>query len=213
MSGSTQHFISTPSYLQEIPGTVHRPDDLTISHFKLLQQQFVLQYERIFDDWNVSRTIVIIPSLSLDQEILSKISGMVYYEERMLCLLMLLRMPKTHLIYVTSVPIDPVIIDYYLHLLPGITSYHAKQRLTMLSCYDGSRKSLTEKILERPRLMQRIRNSIATNHYTHISCFNMTEKERELAERLNLPVYGCDPDLLPLANKSGSRKLFKKCGL
>lgn len=213
MMSRLQHIIETPSHKAATPGPVHTSDGQNTSRFKLLQQQFVLQYERLFDDWNAHRTVVIIPSLSLDQEILSKISGMVYYEERMLCLLMLLRMPRTHVIYVTSVPIDPVIIDYYLHLLPGITSYHAKQRLTMLSCYDGSRKSLTEKILERPRLMQRILNNISANHYTHISCFNMTEKERELAERLNLPVYGCDPDLLPLANKSGSRKLFKKCGL
>ncbi|MDQ3846639.1 MAG: hypothetical protein M3342_21900, partial [Bacteroidota bacterium] len=50
------------------------------------------------------KTVIIIPSLTLDQEILEKISGINYYEERMLCLLMLLRMPQTHVIYITSMP-------------------------------------------------------------------------------------------------------------
>ena len=52
------------------------------------------------------------------------------------------------------------IIDYYLHLLPGITPYHACNGSHFLSCYDASEKSLTEKILERPRLIQRIKEEI-----------------------------------------------------
>ena len=65
------------------------------------------------------------------------------------------------------------IIDYYLHLLPGVTPYHARQRLTLLSCYDASPKSLTEKILERPRLIQRIKDEIKiqwTGSYRIIQC-------------------------------------------
>ena len=92
----------------------------------------------------LSETVVIIPSLTLDMEILSKIKGALHYEERMLCLLMLLRMPLTKVIYVTSVPVPEVIIDYYLNLLPGITGPPRKKRLTMLSCYDSSVKPLTQ---------------------------------------------------------------------
>src|SRR5215212_12274955 len=106
--------------------------------FNDIQQRFKEQFEKIFPDKLAPRTVVIIPSFSLDEEILSKIKGHVHYEERLLCLLMLLRMPLTKVIYVTSVPVDNVIIDYYLHLLPGITGVHARQRLTLLSCYDAS---------------------------------------------------------------------------
>ena len=74
--------------------------------------------------------MVIIPSLSLDSEILSKVNGFIHYEEKMLCLLMLLGMPLTKIIYVTNVPVADVIIDYHLHLLPGITDHHARQRQT-----------------------------------------------------------------------------------
>ncbi|KAF0235489.1 MAG: ATP-grasp fold domain-containing protein [bacterium] len=86
--------------------------------FQKTQNQFLEQYERIFPDPLAPKTVVIVPSLTMDQEILAKIKGISYYEERLLCLLMLLRMPRTKIIYVTSLPIDPIIIDYYLHLNP-----------------------------------------------------------------------------------------------
>ncbi len=181
--------------------------------FKTIQAQFRDQFENAFPDKLAPKTVVIVPSLTLDQEILSKVKGVVHYEERLLCMLMLLRMPRTHVVYVTSTTIDPVIVDYYLHLLPGITGYHARQRLTLLSCYDASPRSLTEKILERPRLIERIRKCIIHGHSAHIAAFNVTSYERTLAVRLGIPIFGCDPDLLDLGNKSNSRKIFRECGL
>jgi hypothetical protein len=44
-------------------------------------------------------------------------------------------------------------------------------------------------------------------------CFNVTALERDLALSLDLPVYGCNPDLLPLGSKSGSRKIFREAGI
>ena len=149
--------------------------------FNESRNNFKDQFEKAFPDKLAPKTVIIIPSLTLDQEILSKVKGVVHYEERLLCMLMLLRMPRTHVIYLTSTTIDPVIVDYYLHLLPGITGYHAMQRLTLLSCYDASSKSLTEKILERPRLIERIKKSIPPGHAAHMACFNVTPYERTLA--------------------------------
>lgn len=188
------------------------PDEERVQ-FKKLQEAFAAQFESSFPDKMAPKTVVIIPSLSLDAEILQKIDGVNYYEERMLCLLMLLRMPNTHVVYVTSMPIDPAIVDYYLHLLPGITAYHARQRLTLLSCFDSSSKSLTEKILARPRLLKRIQSCIRDRFQAHLSCFNVTEAERRLSIALQIPIFGCDPDLQDLGNKSNSRKIFKACGI
>lgn len=181
--------------------------------FRKLQHSFPRQFRKVFPDKLAAKSVVIIPSITLDQEILAKVNGHVHYEERMLCLLMLLRMPRTHVVYVTSTPVDPVIVDYYLHLLPGITRHHALQRLTMVSCYDASPKSLTEKILDRPRLIERIKKSIPAGNVAHLACFNVTKHERTLAVKLEMPVYGCDPELFDLGNKSNSRKIFKQCGL
>ncbi len=181
--------------------------------FNNIQKGFREQFENIFPDKLAPRTVVIIPSFSLDEEILSKIKGHIYYEERLLCLLMLLRMPLTKIIYVTSMPVDNTIIDYYLHLLPGITGIHARQRLTMLSCYDSSSTPLTKKILARPRLIQRIKQNIAKNNEAHLTCFNITSLEKTLAVQLSIPLFGTDPDLLYEGTKSGARKIFKDAGV
>jgi PGM1 C-terminal domain len=208
------------SELETIPSATndhsHFPEYGSVAEvlmFKKLQERFPQQFEHIFPDKLAPRTVIIVPSLTMDQEILSKIRGIVHYEERLLCMLMLLRMPRTHVIYLTSTPIDPVIIDYYLHLLPGITGYHAQRRLTLLSCHDSSYKPLTQKILERPRLIQRIRECIPTDHEAHMACFNVTHFERSLAVQLQVPIFGCDPDLYELGNKSNGRKIFKECGI
>jgi PGM1 C-terminal domain/ATP-grasp domain len=181
--------------------------------FRKIQHQFPRQFRKAFPDKLAAKSVIIIPSITLDQEILSKVTGHIHYEERLLCLLMLLRMPRTHVVYVTSMPIDPVVIDYYLHLLPGITRNHAEQRLTMLSCYDASAKSLTEKILDRPRLIERIKKSIPPGNVVHMACFTVTRFERTLSVKLDAPIYGCDPELYDQGNKSNSRKIFRQCGL
>ncbi len=184
-----------------------------IAEFKELQKQFSWQYESAFPNRLAAKTVVIVPSLTLDTEMLSKVDGVIHYEERLLCLLMLLRMPNTHVVYVTSMPVHNIIMDYYLHLLPGITTYHARQRLTTLSCFDASNKSLTQKVLDRPRLIERIRKCIPQGHVAHLACFNVTEAERTLAVKLNLPIFGCDPDLSYLGTKTFSRKIFKECNV
>ena len=181
--------------------------------FSLLQQRFTRQFDEIFLNDLGEKTVVIIPSLTLDNKILKTVRGAVYYEERLLCMLLLLRMPRTQVIYVTSVPIDSRIIDYYLHLLPGITEYHARERLTLFSCYDASARSLTEKILDRPRLIRRIREHIKFPLMTHMACFNVTAHEKKLALALDIPIFGCDPKLLYLGTKTGSRRIFKKIGI
>jgi len=171
------------------------------------------QFREIFPHRNAPRTVVVIPSLSMDAEVMAKIAGVHHYEERMLCLLMLLRLPHTRLIFVTSQPVAPAIIDYYLHLLPGIPGDHARRRLTLLTCHDASNRPLSEKILERPRLIQRILRAVPDRSAAHMTCFSASPLERTLAVRLGLPLYGCDPALGGLGSKSGSRRIFREAGI
>jgi len=181
-----------------------------LARFRALQAGFSRTFTEIFEDPAIPRTVVIIPSLTLDQEVMAKVSGVHHYEERMLCLLLLLRLPRTRVIYVTSTPISETIIDYYLHLLPGVPSVHARRRLTLISCDDGSAVALTRKILARPRLLARIREVIGDLTSAHMTCFTVTELERRLALALGLPIYGCDPSLAYWGTKSGSRKIFRE---
>jgi hypothetical protein len=181
--------------------------------FAQIQERLAPLFQQAFPDPHAHQTVVVIPSLSLDAEELAKISGAHHYEERMLCLLMLLRLPRTHLIYVTSQPVAATIIDYYLHLLPGVPVSHARRRLTLLSCHDASKAPLTQKILERPRLLERIRAAIPDTRTAHITCFNSTPLERTLAVRLGIPLYANDPALGHLGTKSGSREVFREAGV
>jgi len=184
-----------------------------LAKYEALQQRLTAQFRDLFTDDLAPRTVVILPSLTLDEDILGKVEGAIHYEQRLLCLLFLLRFPHTHVVYLTSEPIPTAIVDYYLHLLPGVPHGHARRRLALLSCYDGTARSLTDKILQRPRLMARITAAIPDINAAHITCFNVTERERELALRLELPIYGCDPSLTALGTKSGSRALFRATGV
>ncbi|MDQ3942874.1 MAG: peptide ligase PGM1-related protein [Actinomycetota bacterium] len=181
-----------------------------LRRFAQVQKRLAPLFERVFPDPHATQTVVVVPSLSFDAEELAKISGSHYYEERLLCMLMLLHMPRTHLVYVTSQSIPAAIIDYYLHLLPGIPLRHARRRLTLLSCYDASKAPLTQKILERPRLMERIHAAIPDIRTAHMTCFNSTPLERTLAVRLGIPLYGWDPELAYLGTKSGGREVFRQ---
>ena len=83
-------------------------------------------------------SVVVIPSVSLSEAVAGSGSLTQAFEERFLFLLLLLRQPRLRMIYVTSTPIDPQIIEYYLALLPGVIPSHALARLTLLSVDDSS---------------------------------------------------------------------------
>src|SRR2546423_6742512 len=180
------------------------PDSQT--EFDRLQKKLVPLWKSIERFNQDPQTIVVVPSMSID----AIDSGAVIqaYEERFLFLLLLLRQPRARLIYVTSRTILPSIVDYYLDLLPGVIPSHARQRLFLPSPMDGSVRPLSEKLLERPRLIERIRSLIIDPDRAHLVPFNTTNREKELALQLGIPMYGADPKFFPLGTKSGCRRIF-----
>ncbi|MGD2060494.1 MAG: peptide ligase PGM1-related protein [Acidimicrobiia bacterium] len=181
--------------------------------FARLQSRFPQMYSDVFSDPKAPRTVVVVPSMSLDERELAKIPGVMHYEERMLCLLMLLKLPRTQLIYLTSTDLDPAVIDYYLHLLPGIPGRHARDRLQLLSMSDSSLTPLSAKILSRVERLEKLKRMIRFPSSAHMTCFNSTALERTLAVQLGVPMYACDPALSHLGNKSRSRTTFRDVGL
>src|SRR5438046_7350411 len=178
------------------------------AQFDQLQRKLVPLWKSIEAFNQDPQTIVVVPSMSID---LAGAGAVVQaYEERYLFLLLLLRQPRARLIYVTSQAILPSIIDYYLALLPGVIPSHARQRLFLPSPLDGSVRPLSDKLLERPRLLERIRSLIVDPDRAHLVPFNTTHREKELALRLGIPMYGADPKFFPLGTKSGCRKIFQE---
>jgi len=184
----------------------------TDCRFGQLQRQLVDRWRSTDEFDTEERHILVVPSLSLDQEELQKVEGVTHYEERLLFSLIRLRNPNTRLVYVTSQPLHPSIVDYYLELLPGIPSSHARDRLTLLATYDGSTKPLSQKILERPRLLARLRRLLDPQR-GYMTCYNATPLERQISLCLDLPLLAVDPALLHWGTKSGSREIFQRCGI
>jgi len=174
--------------------------------FDELQKKLVPLWKSIEHFNQDPQTIVVVPSMSIDA--IGAGAVMQAYEERFLFLLLLLRQARARMIYVTSQAILPSIIDYYLALLPGVIPSHARQRLFLPSPLDGSVRPLSEKLLDRPRLIERIRSLIMDPDRAHLVPFNTTNREKELALRLGIPMYGADPKFFPLGTKSGCRKIF-----
>jgi hypothetical protein len=190
------------------------PDDLSLEHeiaeFERLKPLLIQVWDTVLMREEEPHTSVVVPSLTLDQAELRKLPGVAHYEERLLFLLIRLRNPRARMVYVTSQPVHPLILEYYFQFLAGIPASHARSRLTLLCAHDASPRSLTEKILERPRLLQRIRYGIEDAKKAYLTVFNSTPLERRLAVLLGIPLNGADPKLSHLGTKSGSRKVFRE---
>jgi CheY-like chemotaxis protein len=182
-------------------------------------RRFARLQTRMPEVWRAMRlnqegeSVVVVPSVTVDR--VSQGSGSLTqaYEERFLFLLLLLRQPRLRMVYVTSTPIAPSIVEYYLALLPGIIPSHARARLSLIAVEDGSPRPLTAKLLERPRVIERIRSLIPDRRRSHLVPYNTTPLERDLALALGIPMYGADPRLFHLGTKTGCRRLFAEEGV
>lgn len=190
-----------------------------------LQVQFELLQRKLAPLWReigrphpagepseAENTVVVVPSLTLD-DVKLDIYAQQAYEERMLFMLFLLRQPNVRLVYITSLPVQQEIIEYYLHILPSVTINNARKRLRLLSPQDATSKPLTRKLLERPWLLEEIKAAIPNLELAHLAPFLTTDLERELAVRLGIPMYAADPRYFAFGTKSGCRRVFAEEGV
>ena len=172
---------------------VAAPDVLSALSEEERYRRFDELQARMAGVWDAMRlnhedeSVVVVPSITLDRAVASSGSMTQAYEERFLFLLVLLRQPRLRMVYVTSMPIAPEIIEYYLALLPGVIPSHARARLSLVAVNDASPRSLSEKLLERPRLLARIAALIPNRARSHLVPYNTTELERDVALSLGHP--------------------------
>ncbi|MFC6239013.1 peptide ligase PGM1-related protein [Longivirga aurantiaca] len=160
---------------------------------------------------SMDRAILVVSSITADIPALEQV--LAAYEERYLFLVLALaRSPRTHVVYVTSVPMLRRLVDYYLSMQPGDHSDLYK-RLTVISIGDHSHLPLTNKILERPRVMARMRQIAHEHEHALLLPFMTTRNEAELALALDVPLYGTHPALVHLGTKTGSRSVFAAAGV
>jgi len=185
--------------------------------FDVLQKKLVPLWEQIgssdpggtfIEDEN---TMVVLPSLTVDIKL--DFAAQQAYEERMLFMLFLLRQPHVRIIYLTSAPIQKEIIDYYLDILPSVSISSARRRLIQISPHDLSDRPLVKKLLERPKLIEQIRNAIPNLEMAHLAPFMTTDMERDFAVQLGIPMYAADPRFFAFGTKSGCRQVFSEEGI
>lgn len=187
------------------------------ARFDVLQQKLIplwKQIGRTDPGGNIleeENTVVVLPSLTTDIEF--DFPSQQAYEERMLFMLFLLRQPNKRMIYLSSMPIQAEIIDYYLHLLPSVNINNARRRLFLVSPEDSSPRHLVEKCLERPRFMQQIRDLIPDMDMAHLVPFLTTDLERDFAVQLGIPMYAADPRYFAFGTKTGCRQVFAEEGV
>ena len=133
------------------------------------------------DPWDV----LVIPSINLSPEQMTLVKGVHHYEERQLFELIRLRQPRARMVFVTSKLLPDLVVDSVLELLPGVPISHARQRLRLFDTDDASPRPLAAKLLERPRLLARIAATLRPG-CSYISCFNVGDLERRLAEALEV---------------------------
>jgi hypothetical protein len=170
----------------------------------------------VWDAWRLGledESVVVVPSVTLDPAAPGAGSLSQAFEERLLFLLLLLRQSRLRMIYVTSMPIKPSIIEYYLALLPGVIPSHAMARLSLLSVGDSSPRPLSAKLLDRPRMLSKIAGLIPNRQLCHLIPYSTTELERDIALTLGIPMYAADPRLAELGSKTGCRRLFAEEGI
>lgn len=162
-------------------------------------------------DLEAPGTVVVLPSLSFPPAELAKIDGIAHYEERLLCLALLLRTEGRRIVYVTSAPVDPAVVEYHLGLCPDPES--ARRRLHLVALGDGdggAPQGLSAALLGRPDALARVR---ALGDDAVLLPFNVTPAEGEVADALGLPLYGARPDLVALGSKTGSRRAAAEAGV
>jgi len=184
-----------------------------VEAFERLKARLGPLWAELFPHDDAPYTCVVVPSVSIEAVELERHGEALFYEETLLFFLIRLRNPRARVVYVTSEPIPGPILDYYLHFLAGIPASHARARLTTVAAYDRTTRPLAEKILERPRLIQKIRDAIPDPARAYLTVFRSTPLERRLALALDIPLNAADPGMDDIATKSNSRRVFREAGL
>jgi uncharacterized protein with von Willebrand factor type A (vWA) domain len=161
-----------------------------------------------------------LPSLTLDKQELLKVHAVnkkinllhkvSFYEQRQLYNLLMLKNPKVRVIFLSSMPIDEAIVQYYWKFCSSSVSLEDFQsRLSLISPMDSRSISLVEKILSRPLLVQKMKKLNRNSERTCLVCSVSSEYEVKLCEQLDCLLLGFDPKQNYFGTKDGSKKIFR----
>jgi pheganomycin biosynthesis PGM1-like protein len=162
----------------------------------------------------IEHVMVTLPSFSVSESILSHYGDRIpSLEHRYLTAVLIVgRITDCHTVIVLSRLPDPEIFEYYLQLVPADERASARSRTTMIEVQDGTSRSVAAKLLDRPDLLDQIRETIGDKPAL-IEPWNVTNHEVELALALGVPINGSNPRVRGLGFKSEGRRLMRRAGV
>ncbi|CAN5898778.1 peptide ligase PGM1-related protein [soil metagenome] len=167
--------------------------------------------DRVTSHLSPGGTTVVLPSLSFPTDELAKITAIERYEERLLNLLLRLAHPDARIVYLTSLPIHPAVIDYYLGFLPDPAA--ARERLSLIDLGHFTGRGLATDLADDHQALDRVRAAIGDDTSAVILPFNVTDAERRVAVEVEAPLFAAHPDLVALGSKTGSRRAAVAVGV
>ena len=108
--------------------------------------------------------------------------------------------PGNRLVLITPTPISNACLDAVLQLMPAAPPHWWRCRLRCISLNDHSTRSLTAKLLERPRLLDQLATQLRPGSV--LACYSVSEQEASLAQRLQLQLEGSPAELAALGSKA-----------
>jgi hypothetical protein len=188
---------------------------------RTVTQAFAELQSRLAPIWTLNKAgvgidhvLVVLPSISVAESLLSHYAPRIpALEHRYLVgYLALHRLEACEMVFLTCEEPGEEVIDYYTSLMPAERQASARKRFRAVVIPDRTPRPVAAKLLDRPDLLDQLRASFA-GRPVFIEPWNVTEKEVEVAVRLEVPINGTAPDLWPLGYKSAGRRLFAEAGV
>ena len=161
---------------------------------------------------DAAHTTVALPSFSLEPSLLAHYGTRIpALENRYLHCVLLARRPNARVIFLSSAQVQPDVLAGYLDLVPDPSDVLSRVHFVTVS--DPSPGELAAKLLDRPDLLQQVRDRAHAHGPAVLEPWNVTEVERDLALALDIPLFGTAPELRSLATKSNGRRLLRDAGV
>ena len=162
----------------------------------------------------VAHTVVVLPSYSVEHKLLAHFGPRIPALEhrQLLSMLVLARIPRAEMIFVTADRPTPRALAYYLSFVEQELREGVRARFHVVEVPDDTPRSVTAKLLDRPDLLATIR-SMTRDRPAFIEPWNVTHLEMEVALRLGLPLNGTPASLWPLGFKSNGRRIMREAGV
>jgi hypothetical protein len=116
------------------------------------------------------------------------------------------------MVFLCSQAPDPEVVAYYDSLVTGEGRSAAPARFRSIVVDDGTSRSVSAKLLDRPDLLEELRGC-GRGRPVFVQPWNVTDLEVELALRLGAPLHGTSPELWGLGYKSAGRRIMAAAGV